>query len=456
MDTSDTGIGGAPGGAVGTMSAANPALGKGDAGRKITDNGHARTLMLNDLVGCRVETETGSKLGKLKDFAFVDDPKYAEVTHLVVGRPYGDPSLKVPWGEVISVDPKRILVRDPPGGGYPEVGAEEDLLLLKDEIVDKRILDTGGFAVEVVYDIELLLVEKKLFIVAADVTRGALMKRLGIGRLGSRLPIDGGLEGFIPWKYVQPLGSDLTATKGDVRLTVAKDRLGDIHPEDLADILEELDHEERIHVFSVLDSKAAAATLEATEPRVRREILARTTAERVAQIFNHLSAVEIAEVISMLPGSDADALLKTLSEERASRVQKLIEQHDVPASVLAVRRFLEFPGDLTVDDAFTRFRKEAPNSLVNMYIYVVDEKLRLRGVIDINELVQASPRSTLEEIMTKSVVTVAPSTRRTELETMFRRYRFRGIPVVDEDGKIVGVVREKDAFATDDEIRLSR
>ncbi len=456
MKASDRGIGEAPGGAVGTMASANPALGSEGAGRKIADNGHARTLMLNDLVGSRVETETGRKIGKLKDLAFVDDPKYAEVTHLVVGRPYGDPSLKVPWSEVLAVEPRKILVRDPSGGEYPEVSAEEDLLLLKDEIVDKRILDTGGFAVEVVYDIELLLVEKKLFIVAADVTRGALMKRLGIGRFGSRLPIDGGLEGFIPWKYVQPLGSDLTATKGDVRLTVAKDRLGDIHPEDLADILEELDHEERIHVFSVLDSKAAAATLEATEPRVRREILARTTAERVAQIFNHLSAVEIAEVISMLPGSDADALLKTLSEERASRVQKLIEQHDVPASVLAVRRFLEFPGDLTVDDAFTRFRKEAPNSLVNMYIYVVDEKLRLRGVIDINELVQASPRSTLEEIMTKSVVTVAPSTRRTELETMFRRYRFRGIPVVDEDGKIVGVVREKDAFATDDEIRLSR
>jgi magnesium transporter len=134
----------------------------------------------------------------------------------------------------------------------------------------------------------------------------------------------------------------------------------------------------------------------------------------------------------------------------------MINQHDVPASVLAVRHFLEFPGNLTVDDAFTRFRKEAPNSLVNMYIYVVDDNQRLRGVIDINELVQAAPNSKLEDIMTGSVVTVAPSTKRTELEALFRRYRFRGIPVVDGAGRIIGVVREKDAFSTDDEIRLAR
>ena len=454
---SDTGMGRSRDGSEGSPVSAGAIPQKAE-GRKeqLVANGHARSFLLSELLGRRVEGESGGKLGKLKDLVFVDDPKYAEVTYLLVGRPFGDPSLKVPWNRVVDVRSKEIAVQNPPEGNYPELGAEEDLLLLRDKIVDKKVLDTGGLAVEVVYDIQLLMVEKKLFVVAADVSRGALMRRIGIGRLGNRLPIDGGLEGFIPWKYVQPLGADLTSTKGDVRLTVARDRLREIHPEDLADILEELDREERVHVFNVLDSRAAAATLEATEPRVQREILASTTAERVAQIFNHLSTVEIAEVISILPRDDAEEFLKTLSPDRASRVQEMINQHDVPASVLAVHHFLEFPGDLTVDDAFTRFRKEAPNSLVNMYIYVVDDNQRLRGVIDINELVQAAPTSKLEDIMTGSVVTVGLSTKRTELEALFRRYRFRGIPVVDGAGKIIGVVREKDAFSTDDEIRLSR
>ncbi len=420
------------------------------------DNGHTQSLLLSEIIGRRIRTEADAKLGKLKDFVVKDDPKYAEVTHLIVGRPYGDPSLKVPWSQVVEVRPGEIVVHDPRDNDYPEVGPDEDLLLLRDKILDKRILDTDGFAVEVVYDIQLLLVENKLFIVAADVSRRALARRLGFGRLSGGLPKDAGLEGFIPWKYVQPLGADLTATKGDVRLTVAKDRLREIHPEDLADILEGLSHEERIHLFSVLDSRAAAATLGATEPQVQREILASASAERVAQIFTHLSAVEIAEVISILPKEDAEEIQKTLSGSLGERVHELITQHDVPASVLAVRRFLQFPGDLTVEDTFTRFRKEAPNSLVTMYVYVVDDEQRLKGVVDINELLQANPDSRLEEIMTKNIVTIAPTTMRGDVEALFRRYRFRAIPVVDEARKIVGVVKEKDAFSTGDEVRLSR
>ena len=422
-------------------------------------NGHAQSFLLSQVVGWKVRSRAGAKLGKLKDLVAKDDPKYAEVTHLVVGRPYGDPSLKVPWDQVAEFGPQGVVVQDAPKepGGYAQVDPDEELLLLRDKLLDKRVLDTAGSAVEVVYDIQLLLVEKKLFMVAADVSRHALMRRIGLGRLGGGGgPKDPGAEGFIPWKYIQPLASDLTPTKGDVRLTVAKNRLGEIHPEDMADILEGLDREERIHIFNVLDSKVAAATLDATEPRVQREILADSSAERVAQIFSHLSAVEIADVISVMPRDQAEEFQKMLSGNAAARVQELLNQHDVPASVLGVRRFLQFPGDLVVEDAFVRFRKEAPNTLVVMYIYVADAGGHLRGVIDINELLQANPESRLEDIMVKNVVTVAPETRRGTIEALFRRYRFRAIPVVDEAGKIVGVVREKDAFSTSDEIRLAR
>ncbi|MDG6958546.1 MAG: magnesium transporter [Nitrososphaerota archaeon] len=410
---------------------------------------------MTKIIGAWVRTKSGVKLGKLKDFVFVDDPKYAEVTTLIIGRPFGDPSLKVPWSSVVGFEADEIVVRDAPDGGYAEVGPEEDLLLLKDKLLDKKILDTEGLAVEVVYDLQLLLVENKLFMVAADVSGRARMRRLGLGRLGGGARKRGEVEDFIPWKYVQPLEA-LTPTKGFVKLTVARDRLREIHPEDVADILEELDRDQRIHVFDALDSKAAAGALEAAEPRVQREILADTNMERIAQIFAHLSAVEIAEIISVLPRSDAVEFMKTLSPDRVVRVRELITQHEVSASVLATRHFLGFPGDLTVEDAFVRFRKEAPSSLVNMYIYIVDDEKHLKGVIDINELVQAPPNSKLEDFMVREVVMVAPSTSRGGLEALFKRYRFRAIPVVDDEGKLMGVVREKDAFSTGDEIRLAR
>jgi magnesium transporter len=406
----------------------------------------AQYFLLSQIVNKKIQTQSGIKIGRLKDFVFKDDPHYAEVTNLIVGRSFGRPSLNVPWGNVVSLSTEKTIVQDPPEGQYPEIKYEEEQLLLRDKVLDKRILDTKGFDVEVVYDVQLLLVKDKLFVVAADVDRHAMLRRLGFRRLAKSLHEISADKDIIPWRYVQALPADLTGTKGDVKLTVAREGLKDIHPEDLADILEELSHEERIHIFSALDSEVAADALEATEPRVQREILASTSTERAAQIFAHLSPVQIADIIAILPHDDSAEFLKILKGNVASKVHQLLTQHDVPASALAMHCFLGFPGDLTVEEAFTRYREEARACDVTMYVYVVDDDQRLRGVIDINELLQADPKNKLEQIMTRNVVTVAPTAMRGDVEALFLKYHFRAIPIVDESNKIVGVIREKDVF----------
>ncbi len=407
-------------------------------------------LLLSEIVNRKVQTQSGITIGKLRDLEFRDDPHYAEVTGLVIERSLGRPPYIISWSNVIEVSTKKSLVQDTSEGKYPEIKHGETHLLLRDEILDKRILDLEGFEVEVVYDIQLLFVGNKLFVVGADVGRHALLRRLGFGRVVKSVLENGSKGDIIPWRYVQPLPTDLSGTKGDVRLTITRERLNDIHPEDMADILEELSQEERIHIFDALDHEAAADALEATEPRVQREILASTSSERVVQIFAHLSPVQIADIISILPRNDSEEFLKLLKGDVASKVNRLLSQHDVQASTLAVRCFLAFPADLTVEGAFARFREVAPGCDVTMYIYVVDNEQHLQGVIDINELLQAGPQDKLEEIMTKNVVTVAPTTMRGDVEALFRKYHFRAIPVVDESRKILGAVREKDVFLTED------
>lgn len=96
-----------------------------------------------------------------------------------------------------------------------------------------------------------------------------------------------------------------------------------------------------------------------------------------------------------------------------------------------------------VEEAFRLFRNEAPNSVVTMYVYIVDDNQ------------QADPKSKLEEIMTMNVVTVAPETDRGGVEALFRRYHLRAIPVVDESERILGVVREKDVFSMEQEDRAT-
>ena len=409
-------------------------------------NNNTKYLMLSEIVNKKVQTKSGVTIGRLKDLVFKDDPRYAEVIGVIVERSLGRPPLNVPWTNVIDLSTAKTIVQDPPEGKYPEIKHGEEQLLLRDKVLDKRILDTEGFDVEVVYDIQLLLVKDKLFVVAADVDRHAMLRRLGFRRLAKSMHEISSDKDIIPWRYVQALPTDLTGTKGDVKLTITREGLKDIHPEDLADILEELSHEERIHIFGALDSEVAADALEATEPRVQREILASTSTERVAQIFAHLSPVQIADIIGILPHDDSQEFVKILKGDVASKVHQLLSQHDVSASTLAMHCFLGFPGDLTVEEAFTRYREEARRCDVTMYVYVVDSDQHLRGVIDINELLQADPKNTLEQIMTRNVVGVAPTTMRGEVEALFLKYHFRAIPVVDESKKIMGVIREKDVF----------
>jgi magnesium transporter len=122
------------------------------------ENKAARYLFLTEIVDKKVQTQSGITIGKLKDLVIRDDRHYAEVTSLIVERSLGRPPLDIAWSNVVSVTTEKTLVQDPPEGRYSEIKHENDQLLLRDKILDKRILDTEGFDVEVVYDIQLLFV----------------------------------------------------------------------------------------------------------------------------------------------------------------------------------------------------------------------------------------------------------------------------------------------------------
>jgi magnesium transporter len=408
----------------------------------------ARYRRLSELLDRPVRLENGATVGKLQDLVFRDDPKYAEITHLLVHRPFGRPSWKVPWASVTQLEARGITLRSDGTTPFPDFEPVAGELLLRDQVLDKRVLDRRGSALSVVYDLQLLEAERKLFVVAAEVGRSARRRRSALFRLGPGPSPDGSSsEDPIPWKFVQSIGPDVTSTRGDVRLTVPRENLGRVRPEDLADILEELSREQRISVFNTLSNESAARALEETDPRVQREILRDADVARIERIFSHLSPVALSEILSGLPRDESEELLGVLAPEPRQKVRDLMDQHDVPASTLALPSFLAFPGSLTVEEAFARFRKEAPQSRVTMYLYIVDEAQRLEGVVDINELLQAEPGRRLDEIMTRSLVTISPETDLTRIMELFGRYRFRALPVVGVGRRIVGVVREKDAYS---------
>ena len=410
----------------------------------------AEFFFISRLVGDKVVQEPKVVLGRLRDLEIKHGGPYPEVVNLIVNRTFGRPPLAVPFSCVKIMDNRKIVVAVPEGLALKEFKNEPERILIKDMILDKRIIDTDEYAVEVVYDIHLLHAEGRLFVVHVDIGKLGMLRRLRIGWLARLLGRSFKEPRLLPWRYVQSLPSDISRFKGDVKLNISWDRIADIHPTDLADILEELSGEERMSVFNALDTETAADALEETEPRVQRELVAAVRRERIVELLNTMTPAQVADILEILPRHEAEAFKGALSHEVSAKVNELLNQHEISLMSIATDKYVALPETATVHDALARFRDKSKRYDIVMYVYVVAPDGVLRGVIDIRDLIKAGPEETLGSLMTEQVISLSPEDTTSDAAREFAQYDFRSLPLVDHKGKLIGAVRHKDVLAVEE------
>jgi CBS domain-containing protein/sporulation protein YlmC with PRC-barrel domain len=404
-----------------------------------------QALFLSEVLGRKVAWR-GKKIGRLDDLAIRETERLPEVTSVVVSRPFGHKPLVVPWARVRGFAEREVELEIEALEPF-ERDNLDGLLLLQDHVLDKKIVDLEDREVEMVYDVRLVLRNERLYASDVDCSRYSLLKRVGLGwlaRLIENLATHLKDE-VISWRYVQPLPAMIGSFKGNIKLTVLKEKMQELHPVDLADILEELDHEHRLTIFKELDVEKASDTLEEIEPRVQREIISSIGDEKAAELIEEMTPAQAADVLSVLPAADADDILALMEErEHVEKIESLMDEHEETVLNFATPDYIGLPPQTRVDDIFQHLRQVARDKEVIMYTYVVDEAGRLLGVVDMKELLRAEPGQTLEEIMTANVIALAPRDTIAEAAEMFSRYSFRAIPIVDERNVIRGVIPYRD------------
>jgi magnesium transporter len=383
------------------------------------------------------------RVGRLEDFVIVETGKLPEVSHLVVGRSFGYPSLLLPWDKVSLISNTEIVASVDNITDY-EKPVPEGAILLKAHILDKKILDMDDHEVEVVYDIKLALQNSKLYVSEVDFSRIRLLRRMGLKKLANFFAEHHEESATVSWMYVQPLPEKIGMFKGHVKLKLLKENIHDIHPVDLADILEELSNDQRLAVFNELEPELASDTLEEIEPRVQRELISAIKRERAAQLINEMSPAQAADILAILPSIEADELLKLIDQKSAAKVQQIIEQHDENILLYATQDFIKLPATMRVKEVINNYRQLARSKEVIMYVYVVGEDNTLLGVVDERELIMADDEQTLAKIMTDNVISLSSDATLIDAIEMFDRYSFRAIPVTDENSHIFGVVPFRD------------
>ncbi|MBY0578371.1 MAG: CBS domain-containing protein [Burkholderiales bacterium] len=398
-------------------------------------------FFLSEIIGRRVYLKA-LRIGRLSDMVIVETGKLPEVSHFIVSRPFGYPPLLLPWDKLTLISNTEIVfdLSDPTEYVRPPA---EGSILLRSHILDKKILDMDDHEVEVIYDISLDFQDGKLYVSEVDFSRRHLLRRLGLKKVADWISAQE-KGGTLSWMYVQRLPEHIDTFKGHVKLNVLKENISDIHPVDMANILEELDSEQRLAVFKELEPEHASDTLEEVEPRVQRELIHAIEKRHAARLINAMSPAQAAIILAALPTAEADELLQMIDQDNSARVQKIIDHHDENILLYSTRKFMKMSGSMQVKTVMTDFREFARNMDVIMYVYVTDEEDVLKGVVDIRELVAAESEQSIGEIMSENVISLSPEDTLSDAVDMFERYGFRAIPVTDEKNILLAVVSFRD------------
>jgi magnesium transporter len=402
-----------------------------------------KSFFLSEVLGAKV-VANGRKIGSLTDLVFRENHILPVVTQLLVSLPFGAHTV-MPWDTVASIGPKEIIVN---ADKIKEYKTEPDIkdMLLKDHILDKKAIDLEGHEMEVVYDVKLVLRNNTLYVSEVDLSRTGLLRRAKMNWLAKYIfgQNESVRDQLISWKYIQPLPSDIDRFKGNVQFNILKEKLADMHPVDVADILEEMEPEQRVEVFNQLETEHASDTLEEIDPNIQRDLVESLSAEKVAPLIDDMTTAQAADVLANLPTTDAAIILKLLDPANAAKIRRILDQQEASIMNYATQEYIAFPPDMTVEQAQDAYRTAAKGKDVVMYLYVIDKAGRLHGVLDIKELLLGEDHVLLSDIMVESVVSLDPDSTLKKATELFTRYNFRAVPITDDEYKMRGVVTYRD------------
>ncbi|MFN4232392.1 magnesium transporter [Thermus sp.] len=240
--------------------------------------------------------------------------------------------------------------------------------------------------------------------------------------------------------------------------------LEEIHPQDLLAVWDDLEGEHRYVVLTLLPKDRAAEVFANLPAEEEAEYLKTLPPWRVQELLEELSLDDLADALQAVEEEDPELfrrLKEALDPETRAEVEELTQYEEDEAGGLMTPEYVAVREGMTVEEVIRFLRRAAPDAETIYYIYVVDEGGRLRGVLSLRDLIVADPKTKVAEIMNPKVVFVRTDTDQEEVARLMADYDFTVLPVVDEEGVLVGIVTVDDVLdvleqeATEDIHRLA-
>lgn len=400
-------------------------------------------LFLTELVGLRVFDLRGRRLGVVKDAALVPLVHPVRIDRFLIGGDFSWLSFR--HDQVRSISLKGIYLRDEVLTPYH---SDEYMLRLSRDLLDQQIIDSEGRKVVRVTDLTFVVREENggqvLFIDDVDIGLRSIFRRLMQGVLPPRWirrlqrPIQ---PNSIRWEVCNILEHD---PQRRLRLNISNKLLEDMHPADLADIVEELGPDDRQSLFENMDREAAADALAEVDPDIQASILESLEAEMAAEIVEEMSADRAADVLADLDEKASEEILEEMERDEQEEVRELLEFEDDTAGGMMGTEFLALPGTATVADAIAALRamEEVPETLSTLFL--IDAYDHLEASVSVARLFLHEGSTPLKVLVSEKKRAVPVSETQERVVEIFDKYNLRDLAVVGEDGKLAGVIHVDD------------
>jgi magnesium transporter len=401
-------------------------------------------LFLTELLGMKVYDLKGRRIGRVRDAGVVPRTDPSRVDRFLIGGELNWWSVRHDQVSAITID--GIYLHDEQVTPYHD---DEYVLRIVRDLLDQQIIDVHGRKVvrvtDVTFQVRKVNSHEELCVHEVDIGMRSIFRRLAQGVLPPRLIrrlMVGIAPSSIAWEVCNILESD---PQRRLRLNISHRALEELHPADLADIVEDLSPEDREAIFESIDSEVAADTLaEVEDPKIQANILESLEADRAADIVEEMDPAEAADVLEELEDETSEAILDEMELEEKTEVEEALEQKEDSAGRLMNNEFFALAATASVGAAVQALR-ESPDQVDTVTtLFIEDEAGVLCGAVPVARLLLADPATELSTLAIDDLVSVPIGEHADRVIEMVDKYNLMALPVVDAAGKLVGTITADD------------
>ncbi len=391
-------------------------------------------LYFSNILGGEIKDQADVVAGKVEDIIVANDeggfPRVAGV--VTVGK--NKNKKMIPAASVETFGKDYIILKHV----FEEVAAElpedKDLVRLKEVVLDRQIVDMAGIRVVRVNDLQFGMIQGQMSLVALDIGKMGLLRRLGLGWLHVAQPE------LLEWKNVRLLGDK-------IQLSMSGKELVKLHPADIANIIEKLNLNQGSELLQALDKKTAAEVLEELEPEIQKILVQSLGPDRAASVMQKMSVDELVDLLQMLPDYKSKEIMQSLPSDSSQKVKKILSYNENTGGGLMTTEYVSALLDDTVQDVVEQIKKTYPAHRSVYFVYIVDTNGVFRDVVSVRKLLISEPNQRMKELIgDDNKVTASPDQDVLEIAALMTKYNFTSVAVLDEGKKLLGVITVDDVM----------